>query len=296
VILELMQDGWPYLVAAATLLFCVTRHRRWLLAAAVLAILMLFFIAGSGQRWQVVAAVLYLGLVATLATRVRLRSLVGVMLAGALIYAGMSMLNSNYEDLGDSADPTTTFFERAASRIAFGNGLHNVDGINFVDDGTLRLGLGSIHAQKFFTSIPGLGKDETPFALRLALLLDPYRPADDSTYASQTYFGWLYADLGVPGVLGVYLLFGGLLAIAQRFVFSAPKGVLDLPALGLVVYYLGEFSLDGPASCTASLVIVVTLWVTLRAFVAVAQSRSALRSTGIGLPQRPVSLATTQGR
>jgi hypothetical protein len=295
-ILELMQDGWPYLVAVASLLFVRTRRRQWLFTAAMLAMLMLFFIAGSGQRWQVVAAILYLGLVSTLAARVSVRSVISVALVGTLVYGGMSVLNSNYEDIGQTADPVSDFFARAGERIVLGNGMHNVEGINFVDNGSLQFGLGSIHAQKFFTSIPGVGKDEVPFALRLALLLDPFRPAEDSTYASQTYFGWLYDDFGLPGVVVVYFLFGGLLALAQRWIFTRPKGLLDLPALAFVIYYLGEFSLDGPASVTASLVVVSALWIGLHVLAAAAEPRR-VRSHPLASPTRSVAaVPRLQGR
>jgi hypothetical protein len=295
-ILELMQDGWPYLVAVASLLFFKTRRRRWLFTAALLTVLMLFFIAGSGQRWQMVAAILYLGLVFTLATRVSIRSVLSVAFVGTLVYGGMSVLNSNYEDIGQTADPVSSFFARAGQRIALGNGLHNIEGINFIDNGSLQFGLGGIHAQKFFTSIPGVGKDEVPFALRLALLLDPFRPADDSTYASQTYFGWLYADLGVPGVVVVYCLFGAVLALAQRWVFTRSKGLLDLPALAFVIYYLGEFSLDGPASVTASLVVVSALWVGLHVLAAASEPRWAARYPPASPTRRVAAVPRLQGR
>jgi hypothetical protein len=264
-ILGLMQIGWPYLAALALLLFCVTRRSFWLVVAVPLLVAMLFFIAGSGQRWQVLEALLTVAVTLSLAVRVTARWGAAVLITMLAVYLGMSVLNSNYQGIGKLDDPVEAFATLAASRIALSNGTNNVEAINFVEDGSLEPGLGTIHLQKFVDSIPGVGKSDVPFSARLAVLRDPGRAQSDSTWASQTYLGWLYVDLGLPGVVAVYLLIGALLALAQQWLFTRPKGLLGLPAAGFVLYFLGELSLDGPATVIAFLVVVGAFYVALRA-------------------------------
>jgi hypothetical protein len=263
-ILGLMQIGWPYLAALALLLFCVTRRALWLVVAVPLVVAMLFFIAGSGQRWQVLEALLTVALTLSLAVRITARWGAVLLVTLLAVYIGMSVLNSNFQGIGNVDDPVESFATLAASRIALSNGTNNVEAINFVEDGSLEPGLGTIHLQKFVDSIPGIGKTDVPFSARLALLRDPGRAQTDSTWASQTYLGWLYADLGLPGVVVVYLLIGALLALAQHWLFTRPKGVLGLPAVGFVLYFLGELSLDGPATVIAFLVVVAAFYLALR--------------------------------
>jgi hypothetical protein len=264
VILELTQDGWPYLVAIAAVLYIVTRKRRWLLTSVVLFVLMLFFIAGSGQRWQVLAALLCLGIMLFLVARPKKRWIAANLGGMVLIYIGMSVLNPTYEGIENTDDPLGSFVALATSRIGLGNGLHDVEGMNFIQDGSLEWGLGTIHAQKLLSSIPGVGKNDVPFAARLAVLLDPNRPETDSTYASQTYLGWLYMDFGLPGVAVVFFLIGALLARAQALIFAGHKDVLNVPARGFVIFYLGSLALDGPATVGASLLVVGGLYLTIR--------------------------------
>jgi hypothetical protein len=182
-----------------------------------------------------------------------------------LVYLGMSGLNPNYAGIENMDDPLESFATTAASRIVLANGLHDVEAMNFVEDGSLEWGFGTIHLQKALSSIPGVGKSDVPFAARLSLLLDPYRPATDTSYASETYFGWLYVDFGLPGVLVVFCLVGGLLAQVQGWVFAGSKGILDIPVRGFVIFYLGELALDGPATTAAALVVVTGLYLVLRA-------------------------------
>jgi hypothetical protein len=264
VILELLQDGWPFLVAIAALRFLATRSTRWAACMVVLFGLMLFFIAGSGQRWQVLASLVFLAITLCLAATPR-PQWVGATLLGMLsIYVGMSILNSNFQGIENTADPVESFAATAASRIVLANGLHDVQAMNFVEDGSLERGFGAIHVQKVLSSIPGVGKSDLPFAARLSLLLDPYRPETDTSYASETYLGWLDVDFGLPGAFLVFTLVGALLAQAQKWVFAGPKGILDLPVRGFVIFYLGELALDGPATMVAALVVVVALYVALR--------------------------------
>jgi hypothetical protein len=263
VILELLQDGWPFLVAIASIRFVLTRSGRWAAYSVVLFILMLFFIAGSGQRWQVLAALVFLAITLCLVARPRPGWVAAAVLAMLLIYVGMSTLNSNYEGIENTDDPLEAFAATAASRIVLANGLHDVQAMNLVEGGLLGRGFGTIHFQKVLSSIPGVGKSDLPFAARLSLLLDPSRPETDTSYASETYLGWLYVDFGLPGVLVVFTLVGALLARVQEWVFSGSKGILDMPVRGFVIFYLGELALDGPASMVAALVIVVALYLAL---------------------------------
>jgi hypothetical protein len=285
VILELTQDGWPYLVTIASAMFLVTRKRHWLAVAVALFVLMLFFIAGSGQRWQILAGLICVAASLSLVARPRTRwvvALAGVLL---LIYSGMSVLNSTYEGFDQSADPVASFISLGASRIALANGMHDVDSINLVHAGSLDWGMGSIHLQKFMTSIPGLGKDQLPFSAKLAFLLDPSRPTTDTTYASSTYLGWLYVDFGLAGTLVVFFLMGITLALAQEWLFRVRgKDVLDIAARGLAIFYMGELALDGPATAGASLVIVCVLYLGLRASTALLNAplgRAASRPVAI---------------
>jgi hypothetical protein len=265
VILELLQDGWPFLVAIASTRFLLTRSKRWLACALVLFTLTLFFIAGSGQRWQVLAALVFLVITLSLVARPRPMWVAASVVTMLLVYLGMSALNPNYAGIENTDDPLESFATTAASRIVLANGLHDVEAMNFVEDGSLEWGFGTIHLQKALSSIPGVGKSDVPFAARLSLLLDPYRPATDTSYASETYFGWLYVDFGLPGVLVVFCLVGGLLAQVQGWVFAGSKGILDIPVRGFVIFYLGELALDGPATTAAALVVVTGLYLVLRA-------------------------------
>ncbi len=225
--------------------------------------LMLFFIAGSGQRWQILAALMFLAITMCLAARPRPAWVAGTVLAMLLIYLGMSTLNSNYAGIENADDPLESFAATAASRIVLANGLHDVEAMNFVEDGSLGRGFGAIHLQKVLSSIPGVGKNDLPFAARLSVLLNPYRPETDTSYASETYLGWLYVDFGLPGVLVVFCLVGVLLARVQTWVFAGSKGILDVPLRGFVIFYLGELALDGPATTLAALVVVIALYLAL---------------------------------
>lgn len=292
-ILELMQLGWPYLVGVAMLLFGLTRKTRWLITSVTLFGLMLFFIAGSGQRWQPLEAMIQIGVLLSLVARPRPRWVVGGALVGLLLYGGMSRLNSNFEGIENAANPTGSFVELAASRIAFANGMHNVDIFNFVADGSLQLGLGTIHAQKFLQSIPGVDKSTPPFEAKLSLLLDPTRPESDSSWASGTYFGTAYADFGLPGTILIYGLMGIGLAAAQVWLFAAPKEVLLVPALATIILNLGEAPLEFPATIVASLVTLGALYLGMRASAALAASWFPVPATLPGA--KPGSLGDMPG-
>ena len=284
-ILGLMQVGWPYLLVLSSVVFLLTRRRRWLVLSLVLFVFNLYFIAGSAQRWQVLEILIYLGVTLTLVVRPTATWTAVILFSMVALYTGLSVLNSTYQGIGNKEDPAQSFATQALSRIALSNGINNVEAIDFVEDGSLDLGLGAIHLQKLVDSVPGVGKSDVPFSARLALLRNPYRADNDTTWASSTYLGWLYADLGLPGVVAIYLVIGGGLALAQHWLFRQPKTLLELPVLGFIIYFLGELALDGPATVMAMLVVVGTFYAMLRTCMFVPQgsprvsSRAAPRLT-----------------
>jgi hypothetical protein len=257
VMLDLSLVGWESLVIFCAASYKTTRERRWLALTVGAVFGFLFFIGGSAQRWQTLMGfvVVFIGL--SLITRWRVWHL--VLLGGGLIalYSGMSLLNSQFLAVGDVDNASGYVLSLLVERIFLGNGIHDLDVINLIGSGALDFGAGSIHADKLMAALPGVSSGEVPFSLRVASLLNYQR--GDETFASQTYLGWLYADVGMWGSIIVYGLLGGVIVWAQLAVASAAKRVELMPFYGIVFASLATMSTDGPIGAAQTIFVAAVL-------------------------------------
>lgn len=250
VIQQVQQIGWPFLTLAAVVLHRGDGKRRWRVLAGVCLVCAVAFIGGVGQRYQVMMIFVYLLVGLSLLIRVRIRHLVlsGIFLLTSVLIVGL--FSGQMAGLGRSDRPLTDALGGVTSRILLGNGMTNIEVIGFIDQGLMRVQNGAIHAEKLVAALPGVSGD-VPFSVRVQQL----RTArdQDTTFASMTYFGILYADFGPLGPIVGYLLMGLFIGSVQNVLFRFAKGALEVPTVAFVSYYCADLSLGSSVSVAASL-------------------------------------------
>jgi uncharacterized membrane protein len=184
-------------------------------------------------------------------------------------------LSSQMTSLADAENVVLDTFIGAVRRVALGNGITNIEVMQFLDDGRLQFGWGVIHWEKLLTALPGITVG-VPFSSQVQMIRNPFAK---TAFSSMTYLGILYADFGAFGVIIGYLLIGVVLAWEHTILFNMRKTILKLPALAFAILYSTDLSIGSSVSVIASLVIVTLFYFSLRLLVWVQEVPNRRAST-----------------
>ncbi|MCH2203370.1 MAG: hypothetical protein MK102_15480 [Fuerstiella sp.] len=239
--------GFPYLVLVTLFMSACTRKRVWLFLTIALAVLMVVFVGGSGQRFQIIMAVACIAVGGNICFGWSARRAFGSGLMLGCIMLLATPLSSQMIGVDSEENALLFTVTRAFERICLGNGTHSLEVLDFVDSGALELGYGSIHLQKFISALPGVSYG-TPFSSRVQQM----RGGTSTAFASMNYYAVLYADFGAIGVLVGYMIIGILAAATELIFFGSEKDVMYVPAYAVAVVLFSDLSIGGSASVVAS--------------------------------------------
>jgi hypothetical protein len=257
--------GWLYLAYVAQLMYRMLGKQRWLALFAITFGMGLVFIAGVGQRSQVVMVFIYLLAGRSLCARMSMAKIaIALMLVAVAILVVTPFSGQMIGTLDDNHSPFSFVVQKAVERIAIGNGITNIEIMRFIADGELQYGWGQIHLEKLINSIPGTTK-LTPFALRVS---DLRGSTTRTAFSSSTYLGVLYADFGAVGVLCGYAAIGIATGWLERTLFRMRKTVLQLPMIAFVVLYWSDLSVSAPIGMAATFFVLLVFSTTFRVGIA----------------------------
>src|SRR5690606_16087021 len=124
--------GWPMLTGTSLLLF--VRDRKPYLAVLTLTLLVLQFgaIAGTGARGPFLWSLIYLLILLSFVTRIKVRHLFVAGVAVVAILIGMSLLSPKMYYLLGQENLAREIARRVSERILIGNGINSVAAIELV--------------------------------------------------------------------------------------------------------------------------------------------------------------------
>ncbi len=243
-ILAIMNIGWPFVTGVAAVIYRASRRKGWLTATIMLFLLTVTFVGGTGQRGQVVMAILFLLVLFSLLTFARPRHVLMAAVAG-MASLMLLTITSGTSGLGTSDANAAGQVSLAAVQRLPKNGISTLQTIEFVDSGDIPRGWGTYQRERLVQSLPGPSGPQL-FCHRLHLLLHPTSTA--TTCASMTQIGQWYADFGLAGSSGGYFLMGAIAAAAQVSLFRLRKGPLELSLIALATMGFMELALGGLVS------------------------------------------------
>jgi hypothetical protein len=251
-----MGIGWPFLLAISLTIYDKTKKKGWLLATLLFLLLSFVFIAGDGTRGPFLFAMFYILVVISMIRRLKMRYLLLVATGLVVVALGMSLASGKIV-IGAQDRGITDAVQSLLERIALANGVNSVRVIEFVESGVLDYRHGQVHWQKVLNALPGVQFVELPFSYELGVLMGA---KGKTTFASMTYLGMVFVDFGLPGVMGIYMILGCTLGLAQRILFSSGKKTpLQLALIGFTSFYLGQISLSSFVSFISSYVVVLMI-------------------------------------
>jgi oligosaccharide repeat unit polymerase len=262
VISQVLQVGWVYVTGTAWLIYYRTKRRNWLFLSLLLLAGSLILGSGVGGRLVVAMPLVCLIILVSLTHELRLKGIAKIAVIMCLIVAAVTPLSSQTTDLEESTSVMLDTLQYAVGRVAFGSGMTNIEVYDFIENGSLEVGYGRIHIEKSLTALPGVTVG-IPFSYEVQLLRKGYS-LKDTSFASMTYFGILYADFGAIGVLIGYLLIGCFTAIMQYYFVRVRKGILEMPAVALMIYYFSFLSIGSSISAVTSIMTVGIFYIIVK--------------------------------
>jgi hypothetical protein len=252
-ILQILQTGWPFLTLMAAVIAHSTRRLRWF-AVTGLLLLLSFNYVGAAARFQLVSVLLIQLIGMSLLTKLNLRRLIFGMAAMIVTIVAVAPLSVQTAGIDLTDNPVGALALSMRDRILFGDGIHNIEVIEFTEAGWLPYGFGQYHIEKAMTALPGV-----TWGIPLSQQLQSIRTGDpnDTAFASMTYFGVLYADFGPFGPIIGYAAIGFFVAFLQARMFRMPKTVFHVPLIASATLAVGNMTIGSSVSALATLVVVI---------------------------------------
>ena len=243
--------GWPYVVFLTLMLSLKTKKLRWMLASVALLPTAIVFLGAVGVRTEIVKL-----FVAILVGVSFLRQWTKIHILGAgvvLCSIVLMVVPFSGQMVGelDSDDVLGTLAMNAVDRVLVGDGIHNIEVFLHIQHGRLDFGAGRLHIEKAINSLPGVTYG-TPFSYTVHVLRNG---VSETTFASPTYFGFLYADFGPIGVLATYMVIGAYCAVLEGQFLRGPKGMLRLAAMTGVFHLTSLLSVGTSVGMIPSLIV-----------------------------------------
>ena len=237
-----LRVGWPFLVAIALTVYIRTRRKVWGVIAACWFVLTFVFVAGEGTRAPFLFSLIFLVVLISLLKQLKYRTIfVGAGLFIALM-VGLSLMTTKLQWAVGHSNSVSMMVDSIVSRILYINGMNTIHITELIRDGTWDFRYGEVHLQRVLNAIPGV-QWGTPFSHQLFMTMNPF--STETTYASATYFGDIYADFGPVGVVVIYFYLGLFVAFIQKLIFRIPRTVLNLPLAAYLIFAVAFIPLTG---------------------------------------------------
>jgi len=251
-----LSRGWGYLAifSIAAYLLRGSRSRRASLRLPwqpiAITLMGMIYVGGTGVRAPIVIHIVAVIIGLSMMVRFSMRSLAGGASVIALVIFVVAPLGGETESRGTAQDRASN----AAQRVFLGNGSNNILIMQAIENGAITQGWGRLHVEQLQAALPGVSGN-APFSNRLSQMRGGKRA--ETSYASPTYFGVLYADFGAIGTLAGYGLIGVFVAYAQRWLFRRKKDVPNLALVGSIIVVLSQLSVSGFSGVAVGILVIV---------------------------------------
>jgi hypothetical protein len=259
VILQTLRTGWLYLTVLTAAVARATGRWRWGGISALL-LLLSFNYVGAAARFQLVEVLLTLLVGLSFFTKFTRKRFALAVASVAILVLAVSPLSIQTVHIDLQDRPWGQLAAAMRDRILFGDGIHNVEVIQFTDQGLLPYGWGRYHWEKALTALPGVTAG-VPLSQQLQMIRSG-NPID-TAFASMTYFGVLYADFGPIGPLVGYAGIGAFVAWLQAYMFRMRKSVLQIPFIALLTIGVGGLTIGSSVSALAGLFVLIAFHLAL---------------------------------
>ena len=237
---ELQQTGWRFVTVFSLIGFIHWKNRFWRFSFIVSLILMILFLIGTGERAPLVFSILSLLIAYSFSKKLNIRQISVILFyAFTLLFLISIPMSRGVSELLN-LESYLELFKSLNNRIFMGNGIHDVEVIEWVNSGKLEIRYGLFHFEKLISSFPSVNVG-TP----LGNVISDLRGSKLGVFSSGTYLGFVYADFSYIGVPILYFFMGLFIRNLNTMILATKKEILNISFIVLIIFTSGEMTSYG---------------------------------------------------